>query len=348
MSDYESFEFEETRRDFKKERKLFTKQDRSKYKKTDQEKIVRPDLKGEIGRVISLEPSTYFILTSDDQLITATLKGTLKLEKTRNNNMIAIGDFVEFTRLKQDQGIITGIKQRKSVLARAKDKHRHLIAANVDQVLIVSSATSPNLKISLIDRYIIATRQGNMDPVIVINKIDLIDPQDPILQEVDAIYSKLNIPVIKVSAYTKEGMKDLRLVMENKTSVFSGQSGVGKTSLINEITSSNLRVGDIVKKTQKGAHTTTKATLIPLLPSGFCIDTPGIKSFGIWELSIEEIQNYFTDFLAYPCKFPDCMHIHEPGCGVKEALENGSISLHRYQSYITLIEEVQNEHHQTR
>lgn len=348
MSDYESYEYHETRRDFKKERKLFTKNDRSKYKKTDKDKVSLPPLSGTRGRVISVEPSLYYVLTEADELFSCYLKGSLKQEKTLSSNLIAIGDFVRFTPFEDKTGMISAIEPRKSVLARAKERNKHLIAANVDQVLIVCSIVSPPLKIPLIDRYIIATKQGNMEPIIVINKIDLQQKEHDEIAPIKDLYEKMHIPVVAVSSVTKEGMDQLKALMQDKLSVFSGQSGVGKTSLINEITSSSLRVGEVVAKTNKGAHTTTKATLIPLKPSGFCIDTPGIKSFGLWELSYESIYNYFTDFKEYHCKFPDCKHTHEPDCGVKNALEKGAISLLRYQSYITLIEEVENERHQTR
>ncbi len=343
--DYDHYEkqlLDENVRAFKKERKLYTKQDRSKYKKTDQKKLTpTAATEGEHGRVISLEPSLYHVF-SEGKVYACSLKGTMKHEKTRQKNLIAIGDFVRFTPLGEKQGLIISIDPRTSTLSRVVRNNEQVIAANVDQVLIIASVGVPPLKHALIDRYIIATQKGNMKPVVVINKIDLLPPDDTMVQELEHLYEKLSIPFIKVSAVTREGLEELAQVMEGKTSVLSGQSGVGKSSLINEITSSSLRVGEVIEKTGKGAHTTTKATLVPLSPSGFCIDTPGIKSFGLWELTYEDVQDYFSDFAPYQCKYRGCTHIHEPECKVQEAVEEGKISLYRYQSYSTLIEEVQN------
>jgi ribosome biogenesis GTPase len=356
LDDYDLYEKKllgENRRSFKRERVLQTKQDRSKYKKTDQKKELTAVKSGDQGRIISLEPGFCYVLSNDDELFLCSLRGTLKHEKTRKKNLIAIGDFVQFVKLNEKQGVITAIQPRTSLLSRTghytKLKSEQIIAANVDQVLIVSSILSPSLKPALIDRYIIATRKGNMNPVVLINKIDLLKEKTAIIEELKLIYKQLDIPFITVSAITGEGLEELKEVMRNKTSVFSGQSGVGKTSLINEVTSSNLRVGDIIEKTHKGAHTTTKATLVPLIPSGFCIDTPGIKSFGLWELTLQEIQDYFIDFTPYKacCKYPNCSHIHEPNCKLQEAVENGEVSSYRYQSYATIIEEVQNGDHKT-
>lgn len=353
--DYDLYEKElldENPKAFKRERNLQRKQDRSKYKKTDQKKTEPIILKGEQGRIISIDPGLYYVLTKEDELFTCTLKGSLKQEKTRQRNLIAIGDIVRFMKLGEKQGVITAIEPRTSLLSRTghytKLKSEQIIAANVDQVLIISSVGYPPLKPALIDRYIIATRKGNMTPVVLINKIDLLPKDDPIIEELQIVYEKLSVPFITVSAITGEGLGELKAVMQNKTSVFSGQSGVGKTSLINEVTSSNLRVGDILEKTHKGAHTTTKSTLVPLLPSGFCIDTPGIRSFGLWELTLQEIIDYFIDFAPYSssCKYPNCSHLHEPDCRVQEAVDKGEISHYRYQSYATLIQEVENgDHH---
>lgn len=354
---YEELFVEENPRSFKKQRKSLAKKDRSKYKKTDQKKkksLLQTELpQGEQGRIISIQPSNFQVLTEDDHLITCTLKGALKLEKTRQKNLLAIGDLVHIERESDEQGIITTILERESILSRRshgqKSRQEHIIAANVDQVLITTSVHEPALKPALIDRYIIQARKGNLTPIVLINKIDLIESasERKMLKELAALYESLDVTCILVSAENKKGLKKLKKVMENVTSVFSGQSGVGKSSLINAITSSNLRVGEIIERIQKGAHTTTKASLIPLKPSGFCIDTPGIRSFGMWELSLQDIGNYFRDFHPYylDCKYPNCTHRHEPNCKVKEAVETKLISSYRYQSYMTLMEEVENGTH---
>ena len=245
------------------------------------------------------------------------------------------------------------VDKRYSILSREDPvrKKKQILAVNIDQVLITTSLLQPLLKPSLVDRYIIAAEKGKMKPIIVINKIDLlegksneftkkeIDKEKEKYKEFLAAYEKTGIPIISVSCVTKIGIDALKGIMKNKASVFSGQSGSGKSSLINAILGTKLKIGKIVKKTYKGAHTTTKAKLLPLKDGGFCIDTPGIKSFGVWQLKKEEIKNHFPEFLSFSkkCKYPDCYHINEPNCAVIEAVKKNKISTLRFESYRSLI-----------
>jgi ribosome biogenesis GTPase len=238
-------------------------------------------------------------------------------------------------------------------LSRRKEQ---VIAANIDQVLITVSVVDPPIKPPLVDRYIIAARKGGMEPVIVLNKIDLLksETKDPILVAVEneiyeeflVAYAQADIPIVSVSVETGEGLERLREVMKGKASVFSGQSGVGKSSLINAITGLDLRVGETVEKTKKGSHTTTTAQLVPLEFGGWCIDTPGIKSFGVWDLKKEEIEKYFSEIhaIGLKCKFLDCTHTHEAQCAVIEALEQEEIPPMRYESYQALIDSLSEKH----
>lgn len=327
------YEDNEDRRFFRKERKLAQARDRSKYKKSDQDKREASSLpEGKRGRVTSI---TIQGITVDieGETLECSLRGTLKQERTDKKNLVTVGDFVWV----DDRGQIAHVEERSSYLARSSDKGQHFIAANVDQVLITSSVESPTLKTSLIDRYIIAAKKGNMEPVVVINKIDL--GKDPtLLEELTEIYKKAGILCIKVSAATGVGMLELQKIISNKTSVFSGQSGVGKTSLINQLMDLSFKTRAVVRKTQKGAHTTTSATLIPLKDGGFCVDTPGIKSFGLPPITPQEFATYFSDLTehAHLCKFPNCAHTHEPHCAVRAATESGKLSPIRYHSYLSL------------
>lgn len=239
-------------------------------------------------------------------------------------------------------------------MSRRKEQ---LIAVNIDQAIITVSVVNPPLKSSIIDRYIIATHKGGMEPLIVINKIDLLEKAeeyDPILldqekelyEEAVRAYADAGIPLIGVSTVTNQGIEDLKRAMHDKASVFSGQSGVGKSSLINSVTGLNLRIGEIVEKTKKGAHTTTTTQLIPLESGGWCIDTPGIKSFGVWNLDREEVEAYFTEIhdCGMHCKFADCTHTHEEQCAVLKALDENKLSPLRYESYQALRQSVSEEH----
>ena len=360
--------FGEERKKGKAQRKIVTSTDRSQYKKTDQDKIKkRALLIQEVldkdqdhlwrGRVLSVV-SQGIIVSYEGKNFLCELKGLLKKDKTQHKNLVTVGDWVRFQELAPNQGQIISVEARSTVLSRADNLSRRkvqLIAANIDQVLITVSVVSPQLKPSIVDRYIIATEKGGMQPIIVINKIDLLKSktEDPfILQETEMYeefvraYSAAGIPLISVSADTGEGIEALREVMTNKSSVFSGQSGVGKSSLITAITGLDLKVGPIVDKTQKGAHTTSNASLLPLEFGGWCIDTPGIKSFGVWDLQKDEIESYFTEIHAYglQCKFPDCTHAHEEDCAVQQAVDAGDLSPVRYDSYQALMSSVNEVH----
>jgi ribosome biogenesis GTPase len=362
--DTETHYFGEDRKIGKAHRKLASAKDRSQYKTTDkrqqakqQKEFVREDDLHR-GRVLSIA-SQGIIVESDDQVLTCTLRGSLKKEKTQFKNLVTVGDYVLFEKSSANEGMIVHVEPRKTVLSRAENLSRRkeqLIAANIDQVIITTSVVSPPLKPSLVDRYIIAAEKGGMEPIIVVNKIDLLENSDENseIEAEKALYDEFlkahkvtGVKVLPISAENGEGIEQLKLAMKDKSSVFSGQSGVGKSSLINIVAEKNLKVGGLVEKTNKGTHTTTTAQLIPLKMGGWCIDTPGIKSFGVWDLDKEVVEHYFPEIFNWGanCKFPDCSHLHEEGCTVVEAVEKRKISYLRYESYLTLMQSVSEEHY---
>ncbi len=342
--------FPSRRKEEKLQKKLASKKDRSRYKKTDSDKRLRlqeeetqnriSKKKLKRGRVLSITPDGILV-DSDDKDYLCTLSGVLKNEVRRSKNIITIGDFVLFEMTKN---AIAFVEQRKSVLLRQEQHRRQkiqLIAANIDQVLITVSFKEPAIKPSLIDRYIIAARKGNMVPIIVVNKIDLFaenSPEKKHLEEIISLYRTLGFSVIPVSAVNGSGLQGLKKQMAGKASVFAGQSGVGKSSLINALTGLSLETGDLAK-TRKGSHTTTTAQLVPLTFGGWCIDTPGIKSFGLWDLKREDLETYFHEIsiVGKMCHFPNCTHRHEPHCAVQIALKQNDISDIRYKSYQKLL-----------
>ncbi|MBA3958373.1 MAG: ribosome small subunit-dependent GTPase A [Parachlamydiaceae bacterium] len=362
--DVEAEFFGEERKTGKIERKLASSKDRSKYKKTDLDKAKRVEAnkifeQGDLlrGRVLSIIPQGI-VVDHENETVVCTLRGLLKKDKSQFKNLVTVGDFVLFEKTHSGEGMIAHVEARKTVLSRADNLSRRkeqLIAANIDQVLITASVVQPSLKSSLIDRYLIATEKGGMDPIIVINKIDLLlgEGEDILLEEEKALYQdflhaykKTGFPVIAVSTKTGEGLDDLKALMKDKASVFSGQSGVGKSSLINAVAGSDLRVGHIVEKTNKGTHTTTTTNLLQLPFGGWCIDTPGIKSFGVWNLKADEIETYFPEIhtCGEGCKYLDCTHDQETDCAVYAAVERGEISLLRYLSYQNLMQSVDRKH----
>ncbi len=354
--DYEDH-FAETKKEQKTARKQQQLRDRSKFKKTDlkkreerlveksREKLAKKDLLR--GRVLSIVPEGIFV-DHHDQIYQCTLRGVLKKEFTHSKNLVTVGDFVLFEKDEDKRGSIAFVEERSSVLTRQEHlrrRQKQLIAANIDQVLITVSIVTPPLKPALVDRYIIATYKGGMEPVIVINKIDLLQKKgeaEELFERFMQTYRALKIPVIPISAHSGEGMELLKKQMKGKASVFSGQSGVGKSSLINTMLEMSLPVGAIIEKTNKGAHTTTNAQLIPLEFGGFCIDTPGIRSFGVWDLQKEDLNLYFPEIyeISQDCKYPNCTHSHEPGCALEAALAEGRISPLRLESYFKLLEEI--------
>ena len=308
-----------------------------------------------LGKVISILGQNIQVLADKKEYI-CLLKGSLKKEKGPFKTLVAVGDLVTFN---PEDGLIHKIEKRSSILSR-KDpirKKEHIIATNIDQVLITTSVISPPLKPYLVDRYIYAAQKGNMQPIIIINKIDLLKDkainedirkkEKRRYQEFLSAYEKTNIPIFSTSAEKKIGIKALLKLMKNKASVFSGQSGVGKSSLINLVTKAKLEIAGLTKKTKKGTHTTTKAELIPLKEGGFCIDTPGIKSFGIWDLKKDDIEKYFSEIhhFAKFCKFTNCSHVTEDKCAVKKAIQKNQISYLRFESYLNLIKSIEEKKH---
>ncbi len=362
--DIETEYFGDERKKKKQELKQLKAKDRSHLKKTDLNKWneqhkadIERSSEGQLrGRVLSIT-SQDITVDSDGKLYACQLRGLLKKVKTQDKNIVTVGDFVHFIPLTDTHGQIQSVDERFSVLARADNLSRRkqqLIAANIDQVLITVSCVMPAFKPFLIDRYIIAADKGGMKPIIIVNKIDLLkDVENPevlkekeIYEELKTAYAVANIPMIGLSALTGEGMDELKKIMANKASVFSGQSGVGKSSLINAMTGTELPTRETVDKTGKGSHTTTTANLIPLPFGGFCIDTPGIKSFGVWNLDKSQVEAYFDEIheLGSQCKFPDCHHYQETDCAVKDAVQEGKLSSLRYLSYLSLLETIDTGH----
>jgi ribosome biogenesis GTPase len=250
---------------------------------------------------------------------------------------VSAGDIVVFRPESATEGVIERIEPRHSVLCRNVRGQQHVIVSNVDQLVIVTSAAEPNLKPNLIDRFLVAAEKYHIEPLICINKIDLIDPAD--LQPLVGVYGQMGYPVLLVSAVTGFGVERLKRRIIGKASAVAGQSGVGKSSLLNTVDAGlNLRVQAVSEETQKGKHTTTTAQLIPLAEGGFVVDTPGIRQFQLWDVVPQEMANYYRDLRPYVglCRYPDCTHQHEDHCAVKDAVADGRLDLRRYESYCHL------------
>jgi ribosome biogenesis GTPase len=241
---------------------------------------------------------------------------------------------VLFRPANKQEGIIERIEPRYGVLSRESRGRRHVIVANVDQLVIVASAAEPYLKPHLIDRFLVSAEQANLQACICINKIDLIDPAT--LEPLVGVYSQMGYRVLRVSAKTGIGMARLKRLLSGRQSAVAGQSGVGKSSLLNAVEPGlGLMVAAVSAESQKGRHTTTTARLLPLASGGYVVDTPGIRQFQLWDIIPQEVAGCFRDLRPFvnQCEFPDCTHTHEDGCAVKNAVADGWLDVRRYESY---------------
>jgi ribosome biogenesis GTPase len=237
------------------------------------------------------------------------------------------------------EGLIERVEPRRGILARESRRREHVLVANVDQLLIVMSLFEPDLKPHLIDRYLAGAMQGGLKPIICLNKADLADPVP--FQPLIGAYSQLGIPVVWTSARTGQGIDRLRELLRGQATVLSGQSGVGKSSLLNALQPGlALRVRSVSEVNQKGRHTTTTAQLIRLDFGGWVVDTPGVRKLQLWDVIPEEVEGFFVEFGPFVplCEFPNCTHIHEVGCAVKRAVRLRQISERRYTSYLGMFQ----------
>ena len=291
------------------------------------------------GRVLRNYGLDSVVRTDDGRELRCKLRRLLKSLATDERNIVTTGDRVWVRPVPGDEGFIERVEPRHGLLTRASRGREHVIVANVDQAIIVIALKEPDLKPHLIDRYLASAEQGGIRPVICLNKADLVDPAEH--QPTVGFYSQLGIPTLLTSATTGQGLDRLRRLLVGRQSVFSGQSGVGKSSLLNAIQPGlGLAVRTVSETTQKGRHTTTTAQLLELDFGGWVVDTPGIRQFDLWDVLAEEVEGFFAEFRPYVplCGYPDCTHTHEDRCAVKDAVARRQISERRYLSYLGMFD----------
>jgi len=292
------------------------------------------------GRVLGVHGLISTVRDDEGQLHQCATRRLLKTLSTDQRHVVVAGDRVLFRPVSStdvNEGIIERVEPRRGSLCRTSRGRQHVIVTNVDQVLIVASAAQPRLKPNLIDRLLVTAEKSGVRPVVCINKVDLIEPAS--LEPLVGVYSQMGYQVLLLSAKTGFGIARLPRLLQDRESVVVGQSGVGKSSLLNAVDESlHLRVETVSRETEKGRHTTSTAELLPLAFGGYVVDTPGIRQFQLWDVIPEEVAGFYRDLRPYVshCKFPDCTHTHEADCAVKDAVADGRLDERRYESYCGL------------
>lgn len=298
------------------------------------------------GLVIKNTGSWYTVRTDDGRDVESKVKGNFRLKEIRSTNPVSVGDRVDIDINNEGTAFITQIEDRKNyIIRRASNlsKQSHIIAANLDQAMLIVTVNYPITTTVFIDRFL-ATAEAYSVPVkLVFNKIDRYKGEDKeYLDALINLYTTIGYPCSTLCAKTEEGLDALKAELKDKITLLSGHSGVGKSTIINKLVPGvNLRTGDISEYHNKGMHTTTFSEMIPLPEGGYLIDTPGIKGFGTIEMETAEISHYFPEIFKFSedCKFSNCSHRHEPGCAVLQALEDHYISESRYKSYLSILED---------
>ena len=294
------------------------------------------------GLVVKNTGSWYTVRTDDGQLLDCKIKGNFRLKGIRTTNPVAVGDRVEVN----EEGWIAAIEDRRNYIIRKSinlSKQSHIIAANVDQAFLVVTVANPQTSTTFIDRFLASAEAYRVPVILVFNKTDLLDDDLRHYQEaVVNLYETIGYECRQVSAETGMGIEELRSLMAHKITLLSGNSGVGKSTLINRLVPGiNLRTAEISDAHNTGMHTTTFSEMIPFDSTGYLIDTPGIKGFGTFDMEPEEITGYFKDIFHFSkdCRFSNCTHTHEPGCAVLKAVEDHYIAESRYQSYLSMLDD---------
>ncbi len=284
------------------------------------------------GRVLNVHGLESHVQADDGRIVRCTMRRLLRTIATDQRHPLAAGDWVR-VRAVGDEGTIQSIEPRHQSLSRDSRGRRHVIVANVDQMIIVGSAAQPDLKPGLIDRLIVAAESAGIRPLICLNKVDLVEPSA--LVPLAGVFARMGYPVVLCSTVTGMGVARLQAELRGRVTAVVGQSGVGKSSLLNVLDPDlDLRVAEVSRDNEKGRHTTTTARLLPHRFNGWFVDTPGVRQFQPWQLVPAEVPSAFRDLrpIANLCRFPNCTHDHETGCAVKDAVADGLLDVRRWES----------------
>ncbi len=302
------------------------------------------------GLVLKVAGKQYTVATQSGKQITCTLKGKMRLLDSKSTNPVVVGDWIEFFKENDLIGVIEHVYERKNYMVRKSvnlSKQTHILAANIDCAFIVVTLLYPQTNMEFIDRFLVTAEAYRIPAAVVLNKCDLYSQLIDEMDELAQIYQKAGYPFFKISAVTGEGIELLSTFMKGKINLVSGNSGVGKSSIINRIEPSlNIKVQDISPVHFRGTHTTTYSQMYSLSQGGYIIDTPGIKGLSFVNIKKEELFHFFPEILKQTaqCKYYNCTHVNEPGCAVKEAVIHGEISEIRYRNYLSMFFDEEEKH----
>ncbi len=304
------------------------------------------DSSGQTSGTIIRSTGSWYDVQTGKGVIPAKVRGKFRLLEADATNPVAVGDKVSIRINDDNTGLITEIHPRRNKLSRRAAGRRvgkeHVIVANVDAALVMQAVQLPKPNPGFVDRFLVMATYHELEPGIILNKADLSNTDD--VEEIDAfvaLYEELGYPTFLISAQTGEGLGALRDHLKDKVSVIAGPSGVGKSTLLNALAPTlDLPTGEVSMKTKKGRHTTTNAALFPIDNTTFLVDTPGIREYGLMDIEPDDLAHYYPEFEPYlnECRFPNCVHDHEPDCAVKEALDADKIHPLRYRNYLSILD----------